>query len=101
MFALRVGMRPGIGGFSALRWVTERVHKPFVLWHQGFIDRFIDNRYRDRKEQIKVADELPRGWGKTQCVSIPMPLAIFLEFPNMGWANGSENMDKSAELMLD
>lgn len=82
-------------------WLTERVHKPFVLWIQSKIERFIRNKYAGRKEQIKVGVEMPRIWGKTQCVSVPAGLALFLEFPNLGWADGSESAEKAAELMIE
>jgi hypothetical protein len=84
-----------------LHWLTERVHLKVCDWWQGFIEAFIEDRYAGRKHQWKVAFEMPRGWGKTQCISIPTPLAIFLEFPNLGWGDGSENIDKAAELMIE
>jgi hypothetical protein len=83
------------------QWLTDRVHRPLAKWWQRFIERFIDDRYAGRRKQWKVAFELPRNWGKTQMVSIPTPLAVWLEFPNLGWGDGSANIDKAAEIMLD
>lgn len=82
-------------------WLTDRVHRPLAAWIQEKLDRYIKNMYAGRMVRIKAAVELPRGTGKTQSVTIPAGLALTLEFPDLSWGNGSESIDKAAEMFLD
>lgn len=83
------------------KWFTEEVHKPYVGWLQGHVDEWIAWRYRGLLRRKKLASELPRNHGKTQMNSIALPLALALEFPDMGWGLDSETKEKAAEHLLD
>lgn len=74
-----------------VRWLTSRVHRPFVLWFQTQVmDWKAMRRSGGDPERFYVRVEIPRDWGKSVSITKAANLWAQLDEPDMVSYIGSE-----------
>ncbi len=65
------------------RWLTRRVHAPFIAWLQHHICQWKKQRKKGSQDRYYIAVVLPRGFGKTIIASKSSTLWGHLDEPDM------------------
>jgi len=77
-------------GKRAGRWLTHRVHKPFIDWFQKQALQWMAARNTDEAERWHVMVQVPRDWGKSVSITKAANLWCHLADPNLVSYIGSE-----------
>jgi hypothetical protein len=81
------------------RWLTERVHRPYLKWLQGLRLEWVRRRREGRGVRFNIATIIPRGFGKTVTSTKAAPLWVHLDNPDMSSLLCSEVRDKAADFL--
>jgi hypothetical protein len=82
---------------NEIRWIQERVHKPYLLWLQKQLLEWKESRKTGKVVRFRVASIIPRGFGKTVTSTKAASLWTHLDEPNMTTTIGSETHEKAQE----
>lgn len=82
-----------------IRWLVERVHKPYLRWLQGEILEWKASRRAGKLDRWYIAIIIPRGFGKTVTATKCALLWSHLDEPNMCSVIGSEVHPKAKEFL--
>lgn len=77
-------------GKRSARWLTTRVHKPFIDWFQKQVDEWKADRAAGINERRFVMVKIPRDWGKSVSITKAANLWCQLDSPDMVSYIGSE-----------
>jgi len=74
-----------------LNWLTKREHLPWLDWVQNQVEEWYAHRLSGKPaERRQIIVCVPRGCGKSNIITKPLPLYIHLREPNLTSYIGSE-----------
>lgn len=86
-------------GTGEVRWLAPRIHKPFLRWFSNLVLSWKAQRRAGKLGRWVVWIILPRGFGKSVCITKSASVWAQLDEPNMTAYIGSET-DPKAQAFL-